>query len=298
MTGSALLGLWRSIAYSVLTLAAMPVQAALLLLHLPGSRRLPLVYHRWTCALFGFQIIVRGTPSTARPTLFVANHSSYFDIIVLGSLIETSFIAKSEMITWPLFGWLARLQRSVFVDRRPINAGAHAGEVARRLAAGDDLVLFAEGTTSDGNRLLPFKSALFAVAEQAPPERPLTIQPVSIIATALDRMPLGRALRPLYAWYGDMPMLSHVWQALTLGRITVTVEFHPTFAAAGLSRKALAAQCQAEVAQGVARAITGRHEGTAEAERHDDPQYAEPGYEEPGYEGTGYEGNGGIDAAA
>jgi 1-acyl-sn-glycerol-3-phosphate acyltransferase len=263
MSGSWLVGVGRVIPYLLLTFGVMPVQA-LALIFSPGlSLRVPRVYHRWAAAALGLKVVVRGRPAAARPTLFVANHTSYFDIEVLGSLIEGSFIAKSDMRRWPLFGWLARLQRSVFIDRRPVNAADHAGEVAKRLAAGDSLILFAEGTTSDGNRLLPFKSALFAPATnrgagQASAERPLTIQPVSVVATALDGIPLGRALRPLYAWYGDMPMAPHLWQALSAGRLTVEVEFHPPFVAAGLSRKQLANRCEAEVRAGVARAITGR----------------------------------------
>jgi 1-acyl-sn-glycerol-3-phosphate acyltransferase len=269
MSGSWLLGIRRVIPYLVLTLALMPVQALAVALNSGLARRLPRFYHRQVMRLFGFKIVVRGTPSQARPTLFVSNHSSYFDIEVLASLLEVSFVAKSDMKDWPFFGWLAKLQRSVFVDRRPANVGQHTSEVARRLAAGDDLVLFAEGTTSDGNRLLPFKSALFSVAEQAAPDRPLIIQPISVVPTALDGMPLGRALRVMYSWHGDMPLLPHAWQALTLGRITVVVEFHEAFAAAGLSRKDLAARCHAEVAQGFARAISGRFD-EPEPPHHDD----------------------------
>jgi len=260
MNGSWFLGLSRAIPYLVLTILIMPIQALLLLVSATAADRFPRYYHRCSARLLGLNIVVRGTPSNARPTLFVANHTSYFDIEVLASLVDVSFVAKSDMITWPFFGWLARLQRSVFIDRRPANVGDHANEVAKRLAAGDNLVLFPEGTTSDGNRVLPFKSALFTVAEQASHERPLTIQPVSVVATGLDGMPLGRSLRSIYSWYGDMPLLPHVWQALTLGRLTVTVEFHPTFTAHGVSRKRLAARCEEAVQHGVTQAITGRYD--------------------------------------
>jgi 1-acyl-sn-glycerol-3-phosphate acyltransferase len=287
MNGSWLLGISRAIPYMLATLAAMPIQGTLLLLRSSAADRFPRLYHRWASRFLGLDIVVRGTPSRAKPTLFVSNHTSYLDIEVLGSLIDVSFIAKSDMITWPLFGWLARLQRSVFVDRRPVNVGDHANDVATRLAAGDNLVLFAEGTTSDGNRILPFKSALFTVAEQASADRPLTIQPVSVVATALDGMPLGRSLRPIYAWYGDMPLLPHVWQALTMGRITVTVEFHPPFSSGGLSRKRLAAMCEEAVQNGATRAITGRFNDDAEAGAH------------PGHGGDNGVANGDeIDAAA
>jgi len=119
-------------------------------------------------------------------------------------------------------------------------------------------VLFAEGTTSDGNRILPFKSSLLSVAAQAPPEMNLTIQPVSIIATRLDGMPLGRAMRPLYAWYGDMPLAPHIWAALKAGKLTVEVEFHEPFKAGTMTRKQITARCEEAVERGVVRAITGR----------------------------------------
>ncbi len=256
--GSWLLGLSRVIPYLLLTFAMMPIQSLALALKLPLADSLPRWYHARACRILGMRIVVRGTPSPMRPTLFVSNHSSYFDIQVLGSLISCSFVAKAEMIGWPVIGRLAKLQRSIFVDRKPANAGEHSSEVAGRLAAGDRLVLFAEGTTSDGNRILPFKSALLSVAEDAPPDRALTIQPVSIIATALDGMPLGRAMRPLYAWYGDMPLAPHVWTAMKAGRLTVEVEFHEPFTADGMNRKQLAARCEAAVEKGVVRAITGR----------------------------------------
>lgn len=256
MNGSWLLGLSRVIPYLFLTFAMMPVQKLALALDLPLAVVWPQLYHAWSCRLLGIDIVVRGTPSDGHPTLFVSNHSSYFDIQVLGSLIKCSFIAKSDMIGWPLVGTLARLQRSVFIDRKPANVGEHTDEVARRLAAGDSLVLFAEGTTSDGNRLLPFKSSLFAVAEQT--EQHLTIQPVSIIATALDGMPLGRSLRSLYAWYGDMPLMPHAWAAMKAGRLTVEVEFHEPFTADGMNRKQICARSEAAVETGVVRAITGR----------------------------------------
>jgi 1-acyl-sn-glycerol-3-phosphate acyltransferase len=258
MNGSWLLGASRAIPFLLFTFAMMPIQSLLLAVKSPFAADLPRLYHRWACRILGFNITVRGSPSPSRPTLFVSNHSSYFDVPVLGSLFNCSFIAKSEMVTWPIIGRLARLQRSVFVDRKPSNVGEHSNEIAARLAAGDSLVLFAEGTTSDGNRLLPFKSSLFTVAEMAPPELNLTIQPISIIATGLDGMPLGRAMRPLYAWYGDMPLAPHVWDAMKAGKLTIEVEFHETFTAGTLSRKQLCAKSEAAVEDGVVRAITGR----------------------------------------
>src|SRR5690606_36949826 len=127
---------------------------------------------------------------------------------------------------WPFFGWLAKLQRTVFVERRAARTAVHRDELSERLSRGDNLVLFAEGTSSDGNRVLPFKSAFFAAAEPLPDGRMPLVQPVSIAYTRLGGMPLGRRMRHLYAWYGDMSLLPHLWRVLTSGRGTVEVEFH------------------------------------------------------------------------
>ena len=139
-----------------------------------------------------------------------------------------------------------------------------ADEMARqeeRLRAGDNLILFPEGTSSDGNRTLPFKTALFSVAEAKVAGRPLTVQPVSVAYTRLDGMPLGRGLRPFYAWYGDMDLASHMCALAALGRLSVVVEFHPptTIAAHG-GRKELARHCHTLVSNGVAKALSGRME--------------------------------------
>ncbi|MGP1394074.1 MAG: lysophospholipid acyltransferase family protein [Inquilinaceae bacterium] len=257
--GSHLLSLRRLALYLLWTGALIPIQAVAVALRLPLRDRLPRLYHRVCCRLIGLDIAVRGTSSAARPTLFVSNHSSYMDIMVLGALISGSFVAKTEVAGWPLFGLLAKLQRTVFVDRRIGTTQHQRGSLEARLAAGDNLILFPEGTSSDGNRTLPFKSALFAVAGLDTGTAPLTVQPVSISCTALDGIPLGRRLRSVYAWYGDMDMLSHLWSMIGLGRLTVVVHFHApvTLAAAG-TRKALADRCWHAVAGGVADANAGR----------------------------------------
>lgn len=257
--GSPLKSLIRLLLYAGFTFALMPVQALAVLLDLPLQRTMPLWYHRRCCRLLGFRVETRGRKSTVHPTLYASNHVSYIDIMILGSLIEGSFVAKAEVAGWLLYGWLAKLQRSVFVERRGREAVAHRDEMSDRLERGDDLILFAEGTSSDGNRVLPFKSALFSVAERRPRGEALLVQPVSIAYTRLDGMPMGRYLRPLFAWYGDMDMGSHLWHAVGLGQVTVTVEFHPPVTVDDLgSRKALSEHCQARAAAGVAAALTGR----------------------------------------
>jgi len=256
----------RLFLYLCWTVVLIPVQVVGLLLRLPWVATFPVFYHRWCCRILGLRVRRIGRPITARPVLFASNHVSYLDIEVLGSLIPGSFIAKNEVAGWPLFGWLAKLQRSVFVDRQVRSTTAQRDAIAARLAAKDALILFPEGTSGDGNRVLPFKSALFSVAEIG--DAPLAVQPVSIAYTRLDGMPIGRRFRPLLAWYGGMAMPPHLWNLLGLGSIEVVVEFHAstTLAECG-SRKALARYCYDRVAGSVATALAGRRQPRPEPRR-------------------------------
>jgi len=249
----------RLVLYFAWTLALMPVQWIGLALGCRWVSTLPTFYHRQCCRLLGFRVRTVGRPTTQRPVLFAANHISYTDITILGSLIAGSFIAKSEVAHWPFFGSLARLQRTVFVDRRIRSTATQRDEISQRFAAGDALILFPEGTSGDGNRILPFKTALFGAAAERGTIEPVVVQPVSLAYTRLDGIPIGRAYRPLVAWYGATDLLTHLWGMIGLGRVEVVVQFHPpTLLADCGSRKALAGYCFARVAGGMAGALFGR----------------------------------------
>lgn len=243
--------------YLAWTLTLMPVQTIGLLLRAQWVSNFPRFYHRNCCRILGLDVRQFGEPAADRPVLFAANHVSYADITVLGSLIPGSFIAKSEVAGWPFFGWLAKLQRSVFVDRQVRSTARQRDAIAERLAARDALILFPEGTSGNGNFVLPFKSALFSVVFNR--DMPITVQPVSVAYTRLDGLPIGRMLRPLFAWYGDMDLAPHVWRLIGLGRIEATVEFHPPVAIEQFrSRKALAEYCERQISSGVSRLLAGR----------------------------------------
>lgn len=253
------LRLKRLFLYVCLTLPLMPAQALLLFFRSPLAERLPLAYHRLAGRILGFDTTVIGTQSTARPVLFISNHTSYVDIEILGGVIDGSFVAKAEVRGWPVFGWLARLQRTVFVDRRAHTTHQQRDAIVERLKEGNRLILFPEGTSNDGTRVLPFKSALFAAVYGAHLVQPIIVQPVSIAYVTLDGMPIGRFYRPYFAWYGDMEMAGHLWAMVGLGRVGVTVQFHePVRVEDFPSRKALAEYCWRVVAAGVASALAGR----------------------------------------
>lgn len=254
--------------FAALTLPSMGLQALFLRLGLRAARRFPVYYHRLCCRILGFRVVVLGQPSPRPGTLFVANHASYLDISVLGGQIEGAFVAKSEVANWPLFGWLAKLQRTVFVDRRVRSTHIQRDALTERLEHGDSLVLFPEGTSSDGNRLLPFKSALFSVAEMD--NGLIPIQPVSVAYVALDGIPMGRLFRAMIAWYGDMELAPHLWEFLGLGIVTVVVEFHPVVTLAEMgSRKALSDHCRSVIAQALSLALSGRRLPPVEERREE-----------------------------
>jgi 1-acyl-sn-glycerol-3-phosphate acyltransferase len=250
----------RLTAYVGWILFCIPIQAVAMGLRLSFAERFPLVVHRVATRLMGARVTVKGEQAIGRGTLIVSNHCSYADISVIGGVVKGSFVAKAEVRGWPLFGWCARLSRTIFVDRRARYAAEQALIMKRRLGQGDRLIMFAEGTTSDGNRVLPFRSSLFGTAEIEIDGRPVLVQPVSIAYTHLDGIPMGRHLRPFFAWYGDMDMPSHLWNLVGIGRATVVVEFHKpvTIRDFGGDRKKLAAYCQAVVAAGVSSALSGR----------------------------------------
>jgi len=198
------------------------------------------------------------------PGVIVANHASYLDIPVLGALTRGSFIAKTEVANWPVIGLLAKLSRTTFIERRAVRSREQNDQLSERLGNGDKLILFPEGTSNDGNRVLPFKSTLFAAAERVMPDgSPVRFQPISIAATRLDGAPIGRDLRAFYSWYGDMDLAPHLWQFLALGKVTVEIVVHApvTLADAAGSRKELARICEARVAEGHQAALRGLHQG-------------------------------------
>ncbi|WP_114395483.1 lysophospholipid acyltransferase family protein [Oleisolibacter albus] len=279
--GSSLRGIVRLVIYGIWTAACIPVQAVILACRLPVDHRFPRFYHGVCCRMLGIEVVVRGTPSRVQPTLFISNHSSYLDIPVLGSQLPVSFVAKAEVAGWPLFGLLAKLQQTVFIQREQRQkAQEQRDSMAGRLQSGDNLVLFPEGTSSDGNRTLPFKTALFAVASTRIDGAPVTVQPVSVTATHLDGLPLGHIWRSLYAWYADMELPPHLWRMVRAGRLRVTVEFHaPVTVEQFSSRKALADHCWQQVAAGVDRAVAGR------ADRPTTITVEQPGSVEEAYAG-------------
>jgi lyso-ornithine lipid O-acyltransferase len=218
----------------VVTAVMAPLQIAALLFNWPIARRLPGFWHRIACRLIGIRIHVEGEVEKRRPLMISANHSSWLDILVLGAVADVVYVAKSEVRTWPIFSVLAKLQATIFIEREdPRKTGQQVGEIARRMAGGEIVVLFPEGTTSDGNRVLPLKSSLFGAAAAAIPQAPegiVYVQPVALAYTRLHGLAMGRIHRPIAAWPGDIELAPHLGGLLKIGALDAQVTFCPSVA--------------------------------------------------------------------
>jgi 1-acyl-sn-glycerol-3-phosphate acyltransferase len=245
----------------IVSIVGIPLQWLSLKLGLPSRRWLPWLFHRIALATMSVRVTVRGAPAAERPLLLVSNHASWLDIPVLTSILPVIFVAKSEIARWPLFGLFAKLQRSVFVDRARRQATGDVNrEIATRLTDGDPVVLFGEGTASDGNRVLPFRSALLgALREALGGNGRGFVQPVSIAYTRLHGLPMGRQHRHHAAWYGDMSLLSHLRGVLREGAIDVVVTFGvPVAVESNADRKSLARSTEDAVRRMTVNALSGR----------------------------------------
>jgi 1-acyl-sn-glycerol-3-phosphate acyltransferase len=268
-------GIFILVVFIATAMAMVPLQSGAIYFKLKSRKTLPHRYSRFLCRLFGLNVTMIGLPVQSQGVLMVANHTSYLDIIVVGGAARVSFVAKSEVNSWPFFGLMARLYETVFVERsRRSQAGVARDQLRERLQAGDALVLFPEGTSNDGNRVLPFKSALMGAVEAeigtdaAGRVRHVPVQPVSISYVGFHGMPMGRENRPLFAWYGDMELVPHLWEAVTAGPVDVVVEFHPPMSIDDMGgRKPLAARAEAIVRQGQARALAGMVKAAPSAEK-------------------------------
>jgi lyso-ornithine lipid O-acyltransferase len=217
---------------------------------LPIQRTIPHWYHRLLCAVIGIRIREIGRRSEKFPLLILSNHASWLDIVVITTLTPAVFIAKREVASWPLFGWLAKLQRSVFIDReRRHKTGAATREIADRLLGGDAVVLFAEGTSSDGNRTLPFRSALIGAVHhtiaRSTHHDAVTVQPLSLAYVSRGGVPIGRASRERVAWYGDLDLMPHLIGVLSSGAIDVVVSWgEPVAYGVDADRKQIAREAE------------------------------------------------------
>lgn len=254
MTGAlqfALRPVVRLAALSAVVAVLVPLQLLVLAVSRgPASLVLPALFHRSVCAVLGVRVEVRGAVEPAAQVVFISNHLSHLDVPVIGGVLRGCFVAKDDVRDWPVLGALARLQQTVFVSRNPRRVAAVAASLAAALAAGHNVVLFPEGTTSDGSSVLPFKSSLFAVLAE-PALGDVALQPVTIELLAVDGARIADGGdRDGYAYYGEMRLWPHLLAFMRGSGARLRLTLHaPLPPATDLSRKALAALAHARVSQ-------------------------------------------------
>ncbi len=197
--------------------------------------------------ILGIRFATNGTPMHQKGAV-VANHAGWLDIFSLNARKRVYFVSKSEVAGWPGIGCLARATGTVFINRDRKEAQSQIEVFRTRLMAGHKLLFFPEGTSSDSQRVLPFKSTLFAAFFTPDLRDFMWVQPVTIRYFA----PEGRDPR-FYGWWGDMEFGPHLLQTLAVrrqGRVEL-VYHEPVKVSDFKGRKELAAHCEAAVLEGL-----------------------------------------------
>jgi 1-acyl-sn-glycerol-3-phosphate acyltransferase len=245
--------IWRIIFFIGFTL---PVLLLLILAQLVtlklGAKNwnfFPRLAHKIVAFNLGLKVRQIGKPASDKPTLLVSNHISWLDIPAIGSLVPLSFVAKAEVGRWPIVGFLANLQKTIYVDRqRKTDTGRVADEMGERMSDGRAVVLFAEGTSDVGLHVLPFRSALVGATQAAMKDdalKEMYIQPMAIAYTHLNGLPISSAERSKIAWVGDMGIEDNIVDILNSGTKSVAVMFgEPILVKKGDDRKLVTKQAE------------------------------------------------------
>lgn len=182
------------------------------------------IWARLAGAILGIRIKRTGLDRIPPGVFVVANHSSYLDILVLGSLCPAVFVAKKEVGSWLLIGQLGRLAGTIFVNRNSrMDTISAMDEIVKRLSSGISVILFPEGTTNNGIDLLAFKSSFFKAAA----DKKCSLFPASLVYSHIDEKPVCEGLTDSIAWHGEMRLLPHFWNILGMRQIDVKVHFNP-----------------------------------------------------------------------
>ena len=188
-----------------------------------------MIFHKLGCIFLGLRVRTIGEPLHNRPTLLLSNHISWTDIIAIGSVADVTFVAKTGVRNTFFVGFMASLQRTLFVDyHRRQDAKRTSTEMAKRLARNGAVLLFAEGHRDLGTHVQPFRSALVGAAQEAMEEggaKDVAIQPVTIAYTHLQGLPVSRNERSAISGMNARGFRAVVANLLTSGMKDVTIAF-------------------------------------------------------------------------
>ena len=220
----------KMIAFAVVSLLTIPPQWILLLFYRGKyAYIMPHIWMRLVCVIFGIRVEKLGQPYKESQVLYMSNHLSYLDIPAISSLIcYGSFVAKKDVAKWPVFGFLSTLQQTAFISRSRGDAKKEANALDNMLQSGKNLVIFPEGTSTDGREVLDFKSSLFSIAFQEGLDD-LKIQPVTVQMKTVDgQVPDTQDIRDIYAWHRDMDteLPEHLWRFAQSRGAVIQITFH------------------------------------------------------------------------
>lgn len=251
----ALISALKLITFILLSLVTIPIQGLSALIF-QNSRKffiVPKLYNSLVCAIYGIDIKTKGTPETNKQTVFVGNHLSYIDISVIGATLPATFISKADVRQWPIFGILAILTQTVFIERTRDAAQKCIADIKKALLKKRSLILFPEGTSTQGVTVLPFKSSIFDLFLNNDLKNILYIQPFTISITKINgKTATAGTDHDLYAWHGEMTMLPHLWALGKSTGVDILLTYHPARPASKYdNRKKFAQDCHQDVSNGL-----------------------------------------------
>lgn len=245
----------KLLGFLICVILVIPAQGTVLLFTKGSlSYHLPFIWHNAVRSIFCIRFEIVGRPQKEHQTLYMSNHLSYLDIPVIASVLKASFVAKSEVEGWALFGFLSKLQQTAFIQRKASEARNVKSQLQNRIAAGESLIIFPEGTSTRGYEVVPFKSSLFALAKgEDTPD--LYVQPMTINILEIDgRPPQNKEERDLYAWPREMELElhEHLWRFAKIRGARIQLVFHEPLRAQDFeNRKTLAKACYEHVSKGL-----------------------------------------------
>ena len=243
---------------SIFIIITIPIQFILNFLRLNLKNTYPLFFYKIIKNIAGINLHIEGLKKN-KPnitgTLYIANHVSWFDILCLGSVLNARFIAKKEVASMGIFGFLAKLSNTFFIDNSSKNMiYQYNNFIKSKLLNGESLILFPEGTTSDGNSIKKFKSSLFECINSS--DKLINVQPISICYVRKNNLPMGIYSRRFIAWVGETSMVSSMKEFLSSGSITVSLIFHPEVSMSRFdNRKELTSFCEEQILIGLNKTI-------------------------------------------
>lgn len=245
----------KMLAFVLWSLVLVPPQMLVLVFHKgKHAYAIPFLWENGVRSIFQIRYSIEGVPLRGHQVFYMSNHLSYLDVPLLGSILKASFVAKSEVEKWPVFGFLSKLQQTEFIERRRTAIADETNKIAAKIASGRSLIIFPEGTSTSGYEVEPFKSSLFTLALGSGNED-IFVQPVTISLLEVNgKVPATKDERDIYAWPRDldMEMPPHLFRFAKTSGARLTVTFHPPVRARDFTdRKVLAKTCHDSVSKGL-----------------------------------------------